>query len=400
MRARCDFWNCTFSKGGGPGLQILATVGGGTTTEGNANGWKMFGGACSDNGGPGIFTNGADANAGIATGVSFDNNGTYGTSELSFLGNYYPGCHWASNVTAHVNNSGANNCSFFGHYFEIEGTVSTLAVGSRAEGTGAASVFPGGGALVAADHGGLGRPVITGAGGLAAAVIGGGKTSTSLFDVRSDYPGWLYSHTDFGYTPRWGARPGTGLWAWELTMGSTLWLMGLNGNSGTRYNFGKSAPPNGVLGISGFALGYEGWAPDGKFIAYAANAPTTGDMGTGEFRFFDDPGTKKALGTSCVTGHATTGGTWRKAGALFIDATETYDPPSLAAGAIGAERTVTVTGAALGDYVKVAFSLDTQGIELIGRVSAADTVKYFPRNPTAGVLDLASGTTTIRVEKA
>lgn len=80
---------------------------------------------------------------------------------------------------------------------------------------------------------------------------------------------------------------------------------------------------------------------------------------------------------------------------------KTYDPPSMAAGATGAPTTVTVTGAALGDFVVgVSFSLDTQGIEMAARVSAPDTVTILPRNPTAGTIDLASGTLTVRVRKA
>jgi hypothetical protein len=78
----------------------------------------------------------------------------------------------------------------------------------------------------------------------------------------------------------------------------------------------------------------------------------------------------------------------------------TYDPPSLATGAIGAATTVTVTGAALGDFVEnVSFSIDTQGVELGARVSAANTVTIIPRNPTAGTIDLASGTLRVQVRR-
>jgi hypothetical protein len=77
----------------------------------------------------------------------------------------------------------------------------------------------------------------------------------------------------------------------------------------------------------------------------------------------------------------------------------TYDPASLAAGTVGAVQTMTVTGAALGDLVEVSFSLDLQGIGINAWVSAADTVKYQFRNPTAGTIDLASGTVKCRVKK-
>ena len=72
-----------------------------------------------------------------------------------------------------------------------------------------------------------------------------------------------------------------------------------------------------------------------------------------------------------------------------------YDPVSLADGA-GVTTTVTVTGAALGDFVEVSFSLNLQGVTLTGWVSAANTVSVRFQNETGGVIDLASGTIKAR----
>jgi hypothetical protein len=69
----------------------------------------------------------------------------------------------------------------------------------------------------------------------------------------------------------------------------------------------------------------------------------------------------------------------------------TYDPPSLA-DATGATTTVTVSGAALGDFSNVSFSLDLQGISVTSYVSGADTVSVRFQNESGGLLDLASGT--------
>lgn len=69
-----------------------------------------------------------------------------------------------------------------------------------------------------------------------------------------------------------------------------------------------------------------------------------------------------------------------------------YDAASLIDGA-GATSTITVTGAALGDYVvAVSCSVDLQGILLTGYVSAADTVSFRLQNETTGTIDLASAT--------
>lgn len=80
-------------------------------------------------------------------------------------------------------------------------------------------------------------------------------------------------------------------------------------------------------------------------------------------------------------------------------ASTTYDPASLVNGA-GVETDVTVTGAALGDYVdQVSFSLDTQGINLDAQVTALNTVTVRFQNDTGGTIDLGSGTIRIRVRK-
>jgi hypothetical protein len=76
-----------------------------------------------------------------------------------------------------------------------------------------------------------------------------------------------------------------------------------------------------------------------------------------------------------------------------------YNPNNLADGA-GETTTVTVTGAALGDYVdSISFSLDLQGILLTAWVSSANTVSVRFQNETGGAIDLASGTLRAVVTK-
>lgn len=77
----------------------------------------------------------------------------------------------------------------------------------------------------------------------------------------------------------------------------------------------------------------------------------------------------------------------------------TYNPASLADGQF-AEATVTCNGSALGDFATASFSVDTQGIILSARVSAANTCKVVFQNESGGVLDLASGTLRVMVRKA
>ena len=81
---------------------------------------------------------------------------------------------------------------------------------------------------------------------------------------------------------------------------------------------------------------------------------------------------------------------------------KTYDPPSLAAAASNS-TTVTVFGAALGDFVAVGFdsgagaSDGLQDVNLFGYVSAADTVTVYFVNRTSGTRDLASGNLVVYV---
>lgn len=81
------------------------------------------------------------------------------------------------------------------------------------------------------------------------------------------------------------------------------------------------------------------------------------------------------------------GGTWRG----YAQGSATYDPASLADGE-GVTTTVTVSGAALGDFAIASFSNALQGVTVTAWVSATDTVSVRFQNESGGVLDLASGT--------
>jgi hypothetical protein len=93
------------------------------------------------------------------------------------------------------------------------------------------------------------------------------------------------------------------------------------------------------------------------------------------------------------------GGIWALLAPRLLEASTTYDPPSLAAGE-GVTTSLAVNGATLGDYARASFSLELQGIALTAWVSAVDTVSVRFQNGTAGTVDLASGTLRVRVEKA
>ncbi len=81
-----------------------------------------------------------------------------------------------------------------------------------------------------------------------------------------------------------------------------------------------------------------------------------------------------------------------------VAASATWDPGSIAVGA-KTSTTVTVAGAALGDFVLASFSLDIQELLLSASVSAANTVEVVLGNLTSAAVDLASGTLKVIVFK-
>ncbi|MER5420336.1 hypothetical protein [Streptosporangium roseum] len=80
-----------------------------------------------------------------------------------------------------------------------------------------------------------------------------------------------------------------------------------------------------------------------------------------------------------------------------LTATATIDFASIAAGAVGTD-TVTVTGAATGDFVLVAPPGNLNaGLVVFGFVSAANTVTIRVLNGTAGAIDPASASWKVTV---
>ncbi|WP_373816612.1 hypothetical protein, partial [Jeotgalibaca porci] len=74
----------------------------------------------------------------------------------------------------------------------------------------------------------------------------------------------------------------------------------------------------------------------------------------------------------------------------------TYDPPSLANG-VQQSTTVTLTGAKVGDNINVSFDKSLSGTRMWGEVTSANTVTIYHRNDTGAVVDVASGTLTVKL---
>lgn len=104
-------------------------------------------------------------------------------------------------------------------------------------------------------------------------------------------------------------------------------------------------------------------------------------------------------GITSATGIAITSGGITLNGVTITvvgEASETYDAGSIADGDEEVGE-LTVTGAALGDYVLASHSIDVADLALTAAVTAADTVTYQLLNNTGGAVDLASGTVKVLV---
>lgn len=132
--------------------------------------------------------------------------------------------------------------------------------------------------------------------------------------------------------------------------------------------------------------------------AWAAQANNLAQRAGGAWRFYTRfDGLSVWDNTTDAVWHWN-GTAWAVLVPRIIDASAVYDPPSLIDGA-GVSTNVTVTGAALGDFAVVSFSLSTASVIFSAAVSAADTVTVRLQNETGGTLDLASGTLRVRVFK-
>jgi hypothetical protein len=79
-----------------------------------------------------------------------------------------------------------------------------------------------------------------------------------------------------------------------------------------------------------------------------------------------------------------------------LDGSVVWDAGSIADGDEAVQE-ITVTGAALGDFVLVSLSIDVADLVLTAAVTATNTVTVSLANNTGGAIDLASATAYVRV---
>jgi len=95
-----------------------------------------------------------------------------------------------------------------------------------------------------------------------------------------------------------------------------------------------------------------------------------------------------------------TGSAWALLTTPKIDGTTTWNPGTVASASGTTSSAITVTGAALGDFVMVAAPYDLQGVQATAYVNAANSIQIRLTNLTGSSVTLASGSWRVRVVKA
>lgn len=314
LRARATIEDVIVTGFKGNGINIVATAGGGGALEGNANNWQVSRCSVISNGGHGLFTDGADCNAGAAVGVNASSNTGYGIYDSSFLGNSYVGCHSASNVAGayQTDNANAGNV-LVGCYSESGQPASKLvhptlilgglhAAGFTTDST-AAFLRSGQGisdvGLGTFNHG-VGDSAVDGSGNTVASQIGGEATNGTVLAMKHTTSGPL------AFRMRW--HGGNLRWDYaNLDSAVTHQITGID----TTLKFGRSVIQPGMLNLVGPFVGF---GDNARQQTTGTAAPTTGEHGRGDVVWNISAAAGGKVGWVCTA--AGTPGTWKAFGVI------------------------------------------------------------------------------------
>lgn len=357
LRARANLRNLTVLRFTGNGVRIEASSGG--AFEGNANVFNLNTIYCVLNGEWGVYIDGADVNAGVATGLNVSANGTGGVFDGSFLGNTHLAHHAATNGAA---NAGYNTIrvrtslvSFGGnrYYGNVGATASDLVATTPGtdetiwalEGAGApgsayllwVAASPLNTYFVSAQYqtdsnnarnvfvgcyaeGGYSpsffvRPTLI-LGGLITAVGGANLTSTTTttvvpetFETETLNLGYLAERDSGQFIKLPDTAGGNFNWTQEKAVGRIGWKWANLSTPGFVNFFDRTATitngyarslvaSNGALGISAY---YFGTTAQMLFRTAGTAAPSTGTHNQGDIVYDTTPSASGFIGFVCTT---------------------------------------------------------------------------------------------------
>ena len=228
----------------------------------NSNNWRIDDTRCESNLVCGLYVEGVDSNAGVATNLDCSSNGTWGIWDSSFLGNTYIGCHTQGNVTGGYKGEGSVNETLFLNCYTEAGQGSGNVVDAPCMWLGGIGAGPGGTARSisgrASDYwnvaGGLEHFLSDGTSSIiigrsAAADIAMALKYTSEGEYRLSFAtdAWVWRHDGLGSLQPWAIT----------TTGATEGPGNLRLNKG--FSTGKGQPPIvSTVPIDGTAYGSVG----------------------------------------------------------------------------------------------------------------------------------------------
>jgi hypothetical protein len=377
--------NCEFSGFGGNGANITGNIG--ITSGNNVNLWKMEHVKFYRNYGDGLYIDGPDANAGISIAVDTGQNGGWAINDSSFLGNTHIAAHSAGNTAGAYKADDGNAANvFLGCYSESE--VSSIIFPSMMIGGNAGAGATGTGFKIFQGNTLNGFRSVHNSDD-ADFTLDFHTTENEIFKLGLDSGG---NYQTFSY------RPSDGNYGWNSGAGDAFLITRsdttLQAGRGTALTKGSFILPQG------FWVGNAASSASPRYQSNGLAAPVSGTYARGDIIWNYEPakagnlaGGTGSAGWICTAGG--TPGTWATFGHVPDDLSVVYDPPSLATGAVSPIQTINSNGLPAGSLVQASFSNDLQGV-ILNAWAVADNVKFQFYNPTAGAVDLASGTVRVR----
>jgi hypothetical protein len=175
---------------------------------------------------------------------------------------------------------------------------------------------------------------------------------------------------------------------------AVVYLTGTSSLTGRNVNFAPEAGEsthtvlmeNAVLGAD-------------SVVIYNSRRTTVLDGGFSDLRTLTSTVDLRAMNVvSSPEFPAATNGVVQRDGEL-IGVDTVFNVPSVAANSSSAPRAFTVTGARIGDTVRIASSINTGGLLCFGRVSANNTVEGTFYNPTGSAIDIGGTVMTAHVRQ-
>jgi len=303
-----NVWTDSFRRNG---IRIVAAMGSGGATEGNANLWYLNDVSCLRNGGDGLYIDGSDANAGLALKVNCSNNLNYGIVESSLLGNTYIGCHTDGNTLGSIVTDGATNSSVFIGCYAETGEASIIAPSLIIGGLNSSS------ARVTAASTGLvlnGTASFRGAykyiNTLGAQTVGG---SVGFNDSSMTAQSWGAS-SENSSTDAWKLKFDNTNNAWKLQFGNSAYFEPIRyiNSAATLYTAKGLTGPVFQNGYGVRNVGDTVGTAKARLLGTAA--PVSGTYEVGDIIYNSAPAAGGTIGWVCTT--AGTPGTWKTFGAI------------------------------------------------------------------------------------